>query len=129
MKALSLLTASLFLLLLSFGMVSAQTSSNLSTEDISQLREERSVYLFNMQNKHDIEKQKNMGEAYEANVEKADLNNKRREIQIVEDSTFPKYVEMNDAQKASWEYAQAKKAWIAANPEGYAALQKGASAQ
>ena len=61
------------------------------------------------------------------NVEKADLENKRREVQIVEDATFPKYVEMNNAQKASWEYAQAKKAWVQANPDKYTAMMQGAS--
>lgn len=120
------LIATIFALFFTITLVSAQSTS-LSTAEVQQLREERSVAIFNQQNKHDIAKQKAMGETYELNVEKADLENKRHEVQIVEDASFPKYAEMNNSQKASWEYAQAKKAWIEANPTKYAEMMQGAS--
>ena len=113
------------LLLLSVSIVSAQNSS-LSNADIEQLREERAVYIFNKSNKHDIEKQNKMVQL-EVVAEKADLDNKRREVKVVNEPTFPKYNETNDPQKGSWEYAQAKKEWIAANPEKYEAMMNRAS--
>lgn len=123
MKTLLAITATL---LLTITMVFGQ-SSNLSTSEIETLREERSVALFNMQNKHDIQKQKAMGETFKMNVEKADLENKRNEIEIVNDATFPKYAEMNNSQKAAWEYEKAKKEWVAANPDKYASMMANAS--
>ena len=124
MKKLATITA-LFTLLLSASFVSAQ-NADLSNSDIESLREERAVYVFNKQNKHDIEKQ---GEMVKLTVvaEKADLQTKRREVQVVNDPSFPKFAETNDPQKGSWEYAQAKKEWIAANPEKYQAMMNGAS--
>ena len=116
---------SLLALLLSVSFVSAQSQS-LSPSDIEQIREERALYIFNKMNEHDIQKQDEMVHL-DVISEKADLQNKRREIQIVNDPTFPKMAETNDPQKGSWEYAQAKKDWIAANPEKYKAMMNGTS--
>ena len=128
MKTPAKLLSLLLLLLLGVSFASAQNSTTLSSSEIEQLREERSVYLFNMQNKHDINKQKAMDGNVSLVAEQADLQNKRREIKIIDDVTFPKYVETNDLQKGSWEYAQNKKAWIEANPEKYQAMMAGADA-
>ena len=127
MKTLVSIITLLTLLFIGGLSLNAQTSTQLSSSEIEQLREERTITLFNMQNKHDIAKQKAMGETFSLNEEKADLENKRREVQIVDEASFPKYVEMNNSQKAAWEYAQAKKAWVEANPAKYAEMMSGAA--
>lgn len=120
----SLLTiVTLLLLLLSVSLASAQT---FNPSDLESLREERAVYLFNKNNAHDIAKQKEMVQ-FSVVSEKADLDNKRREIQIVNDESFPKMVEMNNVQKAAWEYEQAKKAWVSANRQKYENMMSGTS--
>jgi hypothetical protein len=128
MKAPAKLLSLLILLLIGVSFASAQTTNHLSSTEIEQLREERTIAIFNLQNKHDLDKMKAMEATTSLVAEKADLSNKRHEIQIVDDATFPKYVEMNDQQKGSWEYAQAKKAWVEANPEKYQAMMAGANA-
>lgn len=123
MKTLATITSLLTLLFISVSFASAQS---LTPSEIEQLREERAVYIFNKSNEHDIKKQ---GEMVHLTVvaEKADLQNKRREVSVVNDPSFPKFAETNDPQKGSWEYAQAKKAWIAANPDKYESMMNGSS--
>lgn len=118
MKTLLSLTTFL-LVLLSTTFVSAQS---LSSSEIDKLREERAVYLFEMQNHFDLSKEKNMQESHRSVAEKADLRTKRREIQIVDEPSYPKMIETNDLQQGSWEYDQAKQAWIAEHPEKYTSL-------
>ena len=135
MKTFASILALLTILLFCGSALSAQT---ISQEELTQLKEERTVALFNMQNKHDIQKQKEMVKLNAAQTEKADLQNKRREVQVVNDPIFPKLIESNDPifpkliesndpNKASWEYAQAKQQWVNANPEKYTAMMNGTS--
>lgn len=119
MKTFATTLTLLALLFIGGSYANAQSFSN---ADLQQLREERSITLFNLQNKSDIAKEKAMGETYTMNVENADLDNKRNEVEIVKDASFPKFAETNNPQKGAWEYAQAKQAWVDAHPEQYAAM-------